>query len=416
MSITCCDTLATYEETPILITVDITEVSVEYVARKRLGSSGLGGTGSEALQGWLLKCGDDSTRLRTIFGNLVDWLANGSSLWATYCAFMTSRLIALDKQPGVRPVDVGETWRFIFANILLKVTGPEETTKCQDDQLCARLKAGIVGAIHGVQALWDENLSTEECIFLHVNTKNAFNEHTKVGMLRTMRHLWTSGAHFVFNCYRHWSSLVLWNGNGTASILHSKEGIAYGMGILPLIKNIKRAIPDVTQPWYADNAGALGTFARIITYFDFLTRQNPGRGYHPEPTKSVLIVRLDNLEAGKVFGERLGFRVCTGACDLGSYIGEYESKRDWLRQRTLTWENNINKISKTASKYPQESYATVLRAIQSEWIFLQRGTWDTGDLFAGVEKMIRRTFLPRLFFGKTKNLSPVVGALSWMPV
>ena len=48
--------------------------------------------------------------------------------------------------------------------------------------------------------------------------------------------------------------------------------------------------------------------------------------------------------------------------------------------------------------------------------FLQRVTWDTGDLFAGVEKMTRETFLPRLFFGNTKTLSPVVGALSMIPV
>ena len=34
--------------------------------------------------------------------------------------------------------------------------------------------------------------------------------------------------------------------------------IAYGIGILPLIKNIKQEIPDVTQPWYANYAGALG--------------------------------------------------------------------------------------------------------------------------------------------------------------
>ena len=55
-------------------------------------------------------------------------------------------------------------------------------------------------------------------------------------------------------------------------------------------------------------------------------------------------------------------------------------------------------------------------AIQSEWIFLQRVTWDTGDVFAGVDKMIRETFLPRLFFRKTKTLSSVVGALCTMPV
>ena len=42
----------------------------------------------------------------------------------------------------------------------------------KDDQLCDRLKAGINGAIHGVQALWEENLSTEEWVFLLVDAKN----------------------------------------------------------------------------------------------------------------------------------------------------------------------------------------------------------------------------------------------------
>ena len=67
-------------------------------------------------------------------------------------------------------------------------------------------------------------------------------------------------------------------------------------------------------------------------------------------------------------------------------------------------------------EYPQESYAVVLREIQSEWIFLQCVTWDTGDAFVGVEKMIQDNFLPHLFFGNTKTLSPIVGALSTMLV
>ena len=71
-------------------------------------------------------------------------------------------------------------------------------------------------------------------------------------------------------------------------------------------------------------------------------------------------------------------------------------------------------VRETAVKYPQESYATVVRVIQSEWIFLQRVTWDTGDLLVGLGKMIRETFLPRLFFRKTKTISSVVGYLSTM--
>ena len=67
-------------------------------------------------------------------------------------------------------------------------------------------------------------------------------------------------------------------------------------------------------------------------------------------------------------------------------------------------------------KYTQESYAAVVRAIKSEWIFIQCVTWDTGDAFTGVKEIIRETFLPRLFFIKTKTLSPIVGTLSMMPV
>ena len=115
-----------------------------------------------------------------------------------------------------------------------------------------------------------------------------------------------------------------------------------------------------------------------------MTRQGPGWGYHPEPTKSVLIVRPENIEAEKVFGQRHRFRVCTGTRYLGGYIGDDESKRNWLRERTLTWKKNINIISKTEGKYPHESYVAVVRVIQSGCIFLQCATWDTGDSFSGV--------------------------------
>ena len=54
-----------------------------------------------------------------------------------------------------------------------------------------------------------------------------------------------------------------------AIFLHSREGvmqgepiemILYGIGILPLIKNLKRDISDVTQLCYTDNSGDVDTF------------------------------------------------------------------------------------------------------------------------------------------------------------
>ena len=185
-----------YNETPIFIPVNITEEAVESVAQKLLVSSGPGGTDSEALQGWLLKFGEDINRLRTSKKKIVGWLANGSLPWAAYHVFMSGRLIVLDKQTCVRPVGVGETWRRLFANIVHKFTGPEATISWQDDQLCAGLKEVIDGAIHRVQDLWDKNLTTEDCGFLLVDAKNAFNSINRDGMFWNFRHLWLSGDCF----------------------------------------------------------------------------------------------------------------------------------------------------------------------------------------------------------------------------
>ena len=90
----------------------------------------------------------------------MDWLANGGLPWASYREFMSFHLIVIDKKPSVRLVDVGETWQHLFSKTVLKVTVPEATITCQDKHLCAGLKAVIDGAVHGVQYIWDKNLTT----------------------------------------------------------------------------------------------------------------------------------------------------------------------------------------------------------------------------------------------------------------
>ena len=69
--------------------------------------------------------------------------------------------------------------------------------------------------------------------------------------------------------------------------MHHREGVTqgdplamimYGISILPLIKNIKQEIADVTHTWYADDSRALGKFARLNT---FANTPRPGTGLSP---------------------------------------------------------------------------------------------------------------------------------------
>ena len=88
-----------------------------------------------------------------------------------YLAFMSGRLIALDKQLVAHPVGVRETWRRLFGKIVLKLTGPEATMVCNYYQMCDGLNAGIDGTVHGIQYIWDEKLTTEDWGFLIVDAK-----------------------------------------------------------------------------------------------------------------------------------------------------------------------------------------------------------------------------------------------------
>ena len=58
---------------------------------------------------------------------------------------MRSRLIALDKKPGFRPVGFVKTWRWLMAKCecVLRVLGQEAKAACWTEQLAEGVEAGI---------------------------------------------------------------------------------------------------------------------------------------------------------------------------------------------------------------------------------------------------------------------------------
>ena len=104
----------------------------------------------------------------------------------------------------------------------------EARDECGVDQLCAGLEAGVEGGIHALRLIWELHVQEEEWGFLLMDAKNAFNEGNWMQICWTIRHIWPAGARYVFNCYRHWSVLVVRAGNGNATFLFSKEGVTQG--------------------------------------------------------------------------------------------------------------------------------------------------------------------------------------------
>ena len=111
--------------------------------------------------------------------------------------------------------------------------------------------------------------------------------------------------------------------------MHIKKGvtqggplaiISYGIGFLPLIRELQGSHPHVTQPWYADDAGAGGDFANILEHLRDLQAQGLAQGYYLEPTKIILVVAPGNVARAAEFFQGLWIKVVTGHRYLGGYI------------------------------------------------------------------------------------------------
>ena len=65
---------------------------------------------------------------------------------------MTCRIVALDKQPGVRPLGIGEVWQRVLAKYIIACCKEDAKAVCGSTDLRVGLEAGIEGALHAVSA------------------------------------------------------------------------------------------------------------------------------------------------------------------------------------------------------------------------------------------------------------------------
>jgi hypothetical protein len=257
-----------------------------------------------------------------------------------------------------------------------------------------RDQGGVDGAIYAAQVMWESHHMEENCGSLLIDARNAFNEQDRMVMLWNVQYRWPSGARFMFNLYKHWSTLVIRNNYGSREFLPSQQGVTqgdpiamlgYALCMLPLTLQLKVEFPEVEKPWYAEYAVSDVEFARIRAMLERLLELGPGYGYHPESSKSIVVVVRHNLERGKVY-----FSDLTGSRYLGGFVGEDEDRDEWLESKIATWVDIIKQLSTVAVPYPQSEYAVIQKSVQAEGTFVQRLVWDVGDKFYTIREAMHR--------------------------
>jgi hypothetical protein len=156
-----CIAFKQYDQVPVAIPTDCTSDDLENLTVHMSGGAGPSSFDSVMLRNCLLWYGRASSKLREEIIAWVDWMSNSSPPWPAYHAPMGKRLVALDKEPGVRPVAIGEIWQRCIAKGNLKSSGAEAKRACGSVQLCVGLEAVIEGALHAVRLRAETNESLQ---------------------------------------------------------------------------------------------------------------------------------------------------------------------------------------------------------------------------------------------------------------
>ena len=426
------------------------------MARRLTGSAGCSSVDSALLRDMLLRHQGASTALRSEMVEWVLWLGNTSPPWAAYRAMRQGRLVALDKQPGVRPLGIGESWLRCVSKCVLRECGKEGKAACGSTQLCAGLEAGIEGAIHAVRKKaaaerswnfegweidddlwrsaaadgevppWEQDDATAETEPLTdmdgedeldplmkslADADNGFNALGRMNMLWVVRHKWARGARYAFNLYRHDARLMVRGPVGTApKFILSREGVTqgcplgmilYGVALLPLAEDLRVAFPGALQPWYADDFAMVARASVCAGIYGRLCRIGPSVGYFASPPKSWGICPRRHQEAAQRIFQEAGLQLkwSRGQRYVGGFVGSIAMRDRWLSPMVKEWVAGVERLAAVATKFPQSAYFGLTQCLQAEWQYLCRVEPDVGPFLQPVEDALRLKFIPALFGG-----------------
>ena len=296
-------------------------------------------------------------------------------------ALLSCRLIALDKNPGVRPIGICEVVRRIIAKAVLSVVRADIIDAAGSLQLSAGQIAGVEAAVHAIRGSFDEQ-ETEGLLL--VDAENAFNLLNRQTALCNIRHLCPSLLTILINCYRCAADLFV-DGQTSQSSEGTTQGDAlampmYSLAVLPLISRL-RDIDEIRQVWYADDASAVGSLDQLRHWWDALKTTGPGFGYHPKSCKSWLVVKDQHLEeAERVFGD-LGINITTeGRSYLGVPIGSPTFVDTFVRRKVDEWNEMLHTLSDFAISQPHAAHSVLMHGLSSKWIYLCQTTSDVSPL------------------------------------
>ena len=296
-------------------------------------------------------------------------------------------------------------------------------------QTCAGVQGGIEASVHAMREVFCDEQT--EAILL-VDAENAFNRLNREASLLNMNIVCPEFQKYLINTYRDPSHLYVNGGKG--DYILSQEGSTqgdnaamsmYACSIKPLIDSLSQdslyaakinrpAVPKAHQVWYADDSAAAGKLVSVLVWWNELVEKGPYLGYYPEPTKSHLIVKNEDVyqRATQLF-HGSGIKITLeGRPYLGSTLGTAAFTRKYVEEKVQNWVNDITSLAEIANTEPHAAYYGFINGVSKRWTYVMRTTNGISDLFLPLEEAINNILIPSLI-GRT--LTPLERRIFSLP-
>ena len=116
----------------------------------------------------------------------IEVIAEDERSYTSLEAYTACRLILLAKNPGVRPIGVGEVLHRIVGKAIISVIKPNMMACAGNLQLCAGQASGCEAAVHAISDIFEEQ-STDALLL--IDADNAFNSLDRKVLLHNIRYL-----------------------------------------------------------------------------------------------------------------------------------------------------------------------------------------------------------------------------------
>ena len=298
-------------------------------------------------------------------------------------AFIACRLIPLDKDPGLRPIGIGEVLRRIIGKMVVFVLKPELQEDAGELQMCVGQPGGCEAGVHAMRDIFEED---ETHGIIQVDANNAFNTINRKVFLHNIQIICPQISTFIHNCYLKPARLFVVGGLEIKSEEGTTQGDPtampmYALGIAPLLICLSAPLDHgdidsqgkARQAAYADDLTGSGTIAHLKIWWDLVIKYGPFIGYYAKPSKSWLIVKEEYLEIAKTTFKGSGLQITTeGQRHLGAVVGSIQFKEEYVRKKIDCWIEQLEMLEKVAKVEPHLAYCAYVFGLQHRYTYLLR--------------------------------------------